>query len=121
MHFPLGGALARSAAPSPHESGALLHFDAGDLVDVEREVGARVCRATPRAIKLASQRQAQEQLFAHTLRQPPAEQEKFFRAFYSLDGETQSRLGEKGYLSRVTPGRGAHRPIAGGRRGVGRP
>ena len=66
-HFPLSGALAASAVTLPREFGALLHFDSGELSIWNEKWGLRLQGETV-AVKVAGQRQAQEQLFAHALR-----------------------------------------------------
>ena len=99
-HRPVTGALAESAVTLPAECGALLHFDSGSLLIWNEKWGLRLQGETV-AVKVARQRQAQEALFAHALRLPAEKQEEFFRAFYSLDADTQSRLEVAGVLTRV--------------------
>jgi lipopolysaccharide biosynthesis glycosyltransferase len=99
-HRPVTGALAESAVTLPTECGALLHFDSGSLPIWNEKWGLRLQGETV-AVKLGRERQAQEQLFGHALRQPAEKQEEFFRAFYSLDLDTQNRLEEEGVLTRV--------------------
>ena len=59
-HFPLSGALAASAVTLPGEFGALLHFDSGELSIWNEKWGLRLQGETV-AVKVAGQRQAQEQ------------------------------------------------------------
>ena len=99
-HFPLSGALAASRVTLPAESGALLHFDSGDVAIWNQKWGLRQQGETV-AVKVSRQRQAQELVFAHALRQPADVQEEFFRSFYSLGAGAQSRLEEEGILARV--------------------
>lgn len=111
LHFPLGAALAASAQTIPAGDGALLHFDAGDLSIWNEKWGLRLQGQT-RAVKLAAQRLAQEQLFARALRQPPEGQQAFFEEFFSLDADTQARLEDKGVLTRIQVGAELAGPFA---------
>ena len=99
-HFPLGGAMATSLVTLPAESGAVLHFDSGDLRIWNEKWGLRLQGETV-AVKVSRQRQAQELVFAQALRRVPEEQDSFFREFFSLGADAQSRLEEKGILARV--------------------
>ncbi len=99
-HGPLSGALADRSVILPLDPGALLHFDSGSVPIWNEKWGLRLQGETV-AVRVGRQRQAQEQLFGHALRQPAEKQEEFFRAFYSLDGDTQIRLQDAGVLTRV--------------------
>src|SRR5262249_8802183 len=69
-HHPLGGKLGANRVTLPAECGALLHFDSGDLRIWNEKWGLRLQGETV-AVKVSRQRQAQELVFAHALRQPP--------------------------------------------------
>lgn len=99
LHRPRTGPLAARVADGS-ASGTVLHFDSGSLATWNARWAARLDGGTV-ATRLAPHRQAQQRLFAHVLRQPPEEQEKFFREFFSLSGEAQAVLEDEDALERV--------------------
>lgn len=100
LHRPRTGPLAATSVRLAASSGRLLHYDCGSVATWNAKWGARLGGSTV-ATRLGPQRQAQQRLFAHTLRQPPQDQEAFFRKFYSLDREAQDLLETEGLLERV--------------------
>jgi lipopolysaccharide biosynthesis glycosyltransferase len=99
LHRPRTGPVAARAVDG-RDGGAILHFDSGSLATWNARWAARLDGGTV-ATRLGPQRRAQQRLFAHVLRQPPAEQEEFFRQFYSLDPEAQAALEGDGMVERV--------------------
>ncbi|HEX5467582.1 MAG TPA: glycosyltransferase [Gaiellaceae bacterium] len=102
LHRPRTGSLAARAVDG-RTSGAVLHYDSGSLATWNAKWAARLDGGTL-ATRLRTRRRALERLFAHVLRQPPEEQEEFFRRFFSLDREAQAVLEGEGQLERVDVG-----------------
>lgn len=100
VHGPQSPALLPLTVDVPASSGGLLHFDAGSLSTWNTKWVSRLTGASA-AHGLGAHRLAQQQLFALALRGDADEQAAFFRGFYSLDGEAERILSERGLLERV--------------------
>lgn len=100
VHQPRKGPSATMTEELPATCGGILHFDCGSLGTWNAKWRARLNGGTV-AAGLGPQRQAQQRLFSHELRQTPQNQAMFFRKFFSLDDEAQSLLQSHGLLEHV--------------------
>lgn len=100
VHRPVSGTLVARSAQVPNSSGQLLHYDCGSVATWNAKWSSRLTGGTV-ATGLGPQRRAQQRLFAHALRQPPGDQEAFFREFYSLDSDARTILDHGGLLERI--------------------
>ncbi len=111
VHRPRTGSGAAMSVDLPATSGALLHFDSGGVAIWNAKWGARLLGGTV-ATGLGPHRLAQQRLFEHALRQPPQEQEAFFRQFFSVDREAEALLDDAGVVERVDVSEMVSGPLA---------
>ncbi len=103
VHGPLTGGLRARGTKLPDSLGRLLHFDSGSLATWNAKWAARLTGSTV-AAALWPHRRAQLRLFTTELRRAPAEQERFFERFYSLDPEIVTELESDGRVLRIDVG-----------------